>query len=173
MKKSRYPLVSMLSILLVMLIGCSSGGDTAVKPTPTTPDVKYVDYDLKIPAEALNSPEIGPLPGDTKLHVLVTFKANQDELKKLKNLKQQADQNTDLSQEANKIGITDEQYAKIKSYLGVDGVNLKLDTLHTNMSMDAKASLLETLLQTTFVQHKLKDGRVFFAPKTAPRFPIS
>ncbi|GHO49301.1 S53 family peptidase [Ktedonospora formicarum] len=170
-KTRKYALVSIFGVLLIMLMGCSGGGDTTAKPTPTTPDVKYVDYDLKIPAEALNSPEVGPLPGDTKLHVLVTFKANQDELKKLKDLKQKSDQNIDLSQEANKIGITDAQYAKIKSYLGVDGVNLKLDTTHTSMTIDSKASLLETLLQTTFVKHKLKDGRVFFAPKTAPKIP--
>ncbi|GHO78733.1 pseudomonapepsin [Ktedonobacter sp. SOSP1-85] len=163
--------ISVLSLLAVLLMACSSGDKTTANPTPTPTNVQYVDYDLHIPPDGLNSPTIGPLPPDTKLHVIITFKANQDELKKLKALKDKADSGVDLKQEANKIGITDEQYAKIKQYLGVDGVSLSLDTLHTNLTVDAKASLLERLLQTRFVQHKLKNGRVFYAPETAPKIP--
>ena len=162
---------SVLCLLAVMLMACSSDSKTAATPTPTPANVQYVNYDLHIPPDALNSPTIGPLSPDTKLHVVITFKANQDELKKLKALKSQAGSGVDLKLEANKIGITDAQYAKMKEYLGVDGVSLNLDTLHTNLSVDAKASLLERLLQTKFVQHKLKSGRTFYAPETAPKIP--
>ncbi len=159
--------------LLVLLAGCNSTGVTPT-PTPThpflSPSLTLVDFNLGLPSKALNAPITGTVPDDTKMHVVVTFKTNQSVLNQLKAQKVKPGQPINLKDQANKIGISDATYAQIKTYLGIENATLKLDTLHTNLDIDAKASTFAKVFQTHFVYHQL-NGRTFFAPATSPRIP--
>src|SRR5947209_855201 len=81
--------LSRIGILLslVLLVGCNSTGVTPT-PTPTqpflSPSLTLVDFNLGLPSKALNSPIVGTVPDDTKMHVVVTFKTNQSVLNQLK-----------------------------------------------------------------------------------------
>lgn len=152
----------LLGMLLIMLplAGC----DQPVDPFQPTP------IDLGIPTAALNSPIVGPLPADTVLHARITFKINPDWLKKAEQEPLKPGTPSHLESFANKLGIDDATYQKIKSWFSVQGIALKLSKLRTHLSVDAKASTLAKLFQTNFVIHKYND-RTFFAPATPPKVP--
>ncbi len=155
-------LVGMVGLLFLLapLAGCGGG---------TTP-VSFTTLDLGIPAAAMNSPITGQLPGTTEMHVRVTFKINPSTLQKMENQKIEPGKKSDLENAANKIGISDSTYQKIKDFFSPSGIALKLSKLRTNLSIDAKASTVAKVLQTTFVIHSY-NGTTFFAPKTAPKLP--
>src|SRR5689334_2387303 len=78
--------------LLLLLTACSSSStqSTQSTPTSTTPTSssssnsgQLVPFNLGIPQAALNSPVVGNVSNDTKMHVLVTFKPNDALLKQL------------------------------------------------------------------------------------------
>jgi kumamolisin len=149
-----------LLILFVPLASCSNPFD----PLQLTP------VDLGIPAAALNSPVVGPLPDKTKLHVRITFKINPNWLKKAEQQKIQPGRPSHVEQFANKLGIDDATYQKIKSFFGVQGIALKLSKLRTHLAIDASAGTVGKVLNTKFVVHKY-NGRTFFAPATPPQVP--
>ncbi len=144
--------------LLPLLASCNT-------PAP----LRFVPIDLGIPTQALNSPVVGPLPDTTKLHVRVTFKVSQDVINKL-NSDIHPHQPSKLENLANQIGISDATYQQIKSFFNLQGIVLNLSKLHTNLSVDAKASTFAKLFQTHFVVHQY-NGRKFFAPATPPKLP--
>src|SRR5215467_15399955 len=141
-----------LFLLLVLVAGC---GGTA--PPPQTPPLQFTSIDLGLPPEALSAPIVGPLPAATLMHVSITFKANQQLLTQLGQRKVQSGQTLNLETEANKLGIDEATYQKIKSFFGIDGATLKLSKLHTNLTIDATASTFTRLFQTSFVIHKLNN----------------
>ena len=151
-----------LLLLLAPLASCSNG--SATKPP------LFTTLNLGIPAEAMNSPIKGPLDGNTELHVRVTFKMDQNALKKMENQKIEPGTKSNLENAASKIGISDSTYQKIKDFFNPSGVALKLSKLRTHLAVDAKASTIAKLLQTTFVVHSYH-GTTFYAPKTAPKVP--
>src|SRR5882724_10009795 len=160
----RQVVVSMLGLLCILLPLSSCN-------TPTTPDsLKFAALDLKIPAAALASPVTGALPDATKLHVVITFKMDQNMLKQAQQQKLEPGKASHVEQFANKLGIADATYQKIKSFFSVSGSALKLSKLRTNLTVDAKASTFAKLLQTKFVVHSY-NGRRFFAPATPPQVP--
>jgi len=166
--------VTFLGLLLPLALA-ACGGDDATKtsaPTPSPTAVQMVNVDLGIPKAALKSPVVGNLPGTTPLHVNVTFKSNEETLNKLDTQKVKTGKQTDVASLANQLGITDQQYQQIKSYFGVQDAKLQLSKLHTNLTIDAKASSIATLLHTTFVYHQYQ-GRKFFAPSTTLQLPKS
>ncbi len=65
--------VSALFLLMLVPLLASCGA-----PAP----LEFVPVDLGIPAQALSSPVVGPLPDSTKLHVGITFKVDQDIINK-------------------------------------------------------------------------------------------
>jgi len=132
--------------------------------------LEFRPIDLGIPAQALNSPIVGPLPDSTKLHVGVTFKVNQSIINKLEGQPVHPGQRSNLEDLANKIGIDDATYQKIKDFFNLKGIALNLSKLRTYLSIDAKASTFAKLFQTHFVIHKYQ-GRTFFAPATPPKLP--
>ena len=164
-------LAGVVALLLFFLAGCG-GPNPVTVPTPTTPAIQFTVIDLKLPAEALNAQVIGSVPDDTILHVSVTFKTNQQTLDQLNQKKVQTGQNQDLEGLANKLGITDQQYQQFKSFFGIENATLKLNKLHTNLTVDAKAKTFARLFQTHFVIHKL-NGRTFFTPaaNAPPKLP--
>lgn len=131
--------------------------------------VQFVPVNLGIPAQALNSPVVGPLPDATKLHARVTFKVSDSVINKLSS-QVHPHQPSHLEKLANSIGIDDATYQKIKDFFNLQGIVLTLSKLRTNLNIDAKASTFAKLLQTHFVIHKY-NGRTFFAPATPPRLP--
>ncbi len=155
-------IAGMLGLLLLLAPLASCGGGTQ-PPLFTT-------LNLGIPTEAMNSPIVGQLPGNTELHVRVTFKLDQNALQKMQNQKIQPGQSSNLENAANKIGIDDGTYQKIKNFFNPSGIALKLSKLRTHLAIDAKASTIAKLLQTTFVVHSYH-GTTFYAPKTAPKVP--
>ncbi len=149
-----------LLLLLAPLAGCGGG----------TQPLQFTTLDLGIPAEAMNSPVTGSLPDNTDLHVRATFKINSDTLQKMQNQKIEPGKKSNLENTANKIGIDDGTYQKIKGFFNLSGIALKLSKLRTHLAVDAKAGTLAKLLQTSFVTRNYH-GNTFFAPKTAPKVP--
>lgn len=148
--------------LLLLLIPLASCGT----PAP----LQFTTLNLGIPTAALNSPVTGPLPDATKLPVRITFKIDPNLLKQTDTTKVQAGQKSDLQQFANKAGISDATYQKIKDFFSPAGISLKLSKLRTHLAITAKASTFAKLLQTKFVIHNYK-GRKFYAPATPPKVP--
>ncbi len=164
--------VTFLGLFLPLALAACGGDDTtkSAAPTPTATAIPMVNMDLGIPKAALNSPVVGNLPGNTVLHVNVTFKSNEATIDKLDTQKVKQGTPTDVASLANQLGITDQQYQQIKSYFGIQDAKLQLSKLHTNLTIDAKASSLANLLHTTFVYHQY-NGRKFFAPSTTLQLP--
>ena len=148
-----------LLVLVPLLASCS-----------TTAQLEFVPIDLGIPAQALQSPIVGPLPDSTKLHVAITFKVNQGIINTLDGQPIHPGQHSKLEQFANKIGIDDATYQKIKDFFNLKGIALNLSKLRTHLTIDAKASTFAKLFQTHFVVHRY-NGRTFFAPATPPKLP--
>ena len=97
--------VSILGVFLLLFL-CSCGGSSpAVTPTPTPTHITFTPLNLDLPAKALNSPVVGPLPDNTQLHVHLAFKLNQQLLNKLNQQKVQTGKSQSLDKVANQLGI--------------------------------------------------------------------
>ncbi len=166
-----------VTLLLLFLVGCG-GPSPVINPTPTPVatqpqlGLQFTTIDLNLPPAALDAPVIGSVPAATILHVSITFKINQQALDQLNTKKVQKGQSTNLEGLANKLGISDQDYQKIKAFFGIENATLKLNKLHTNLTVDARAGTFARLFQTHFVVHKL-NGRTFFTPAAGapPKLP--
>ncbi len=158
-----------LLLLLALLAACSdnSAGQNSQPTTPANTN-QLVKLDLGIPEDAKKSPTAGELPPDTSMHIDITFQANQELLKKLGD--QKGGTSTDLGTMADQIGINQQQYQQAKSFFGIQGATLKLNRLHTNLAITAKASTFSKLLHTRFLYHQYQD-RKFFAPNSDLMLP--
>lgn len=150
----------LLALLVPLVASCSNPFDS----------LQLTPIDLGIPAAALNSPVAGPLPDKTKLHVRITFKINPNWLKQAQQQKIQPGRPSHVEQFANKLGIDDATYQKIKSFFSTQGIALKLSKLRTHLAVDASAGTMAKVLNTKFVIHQY-NGRTFFAPATPPQVP--
>lgn len=152
-------------LLVVLLAGCGETTTSLVQPTPSP--VQFSALSLGLPSKALDAPVTGKVPDSQVLHVGITFNSNQALVDQLgKNTSVQAGSSTgssDVASLANSLGITDQTYAKIKSYFSVEDATLNLSKLHTNLTIDAKASTFARLMQTSFVFHTL-NGRTYYTP---------
>ena len=158
--------MGLVLMLLLVLAGC--GGATELQPTPSpTNALTSSTINLGIPAQALSSPVVGSLPDTSMMHVTLLFKLTQSEQDQLNKA---SSSGQDLAKDANKIGISDSDFQKIKNALGIQGVSMTLSKLHTSVKIDAQAKTMGVLFQTHFVTHRYK-GRTFFAPSTPPRLP--
>ena len=136
----------------------------------TPAPLQFTTLNLGIPSAALNSPVVGQLPGNTVLHMRITFKIDPKLLQQMQNQKIEPGKPSHLEQFANKLGISDSTYQKIKNFFSPAGIALKLSKLHTHLSVDAKASTFAKVLRTKFVLHKY-NGRTFYAPSPSPTVP--
>ena len=162
--------VSMLGVFFLLFL-CSCGGSSpAVTPTPTPVHVAYTPFNLGLPAAALNAPVVGPLPDSTPLHVHVAFKLNQQILNKLNSQKVQTGKSQSIDSVANQLGISDATFQQIKKLYGIDDAIVTINSLHTDLTIDAKAATFAKALHTSFVIHKL-NGRTFYAPTKSPMIP--
>lgn len=162
-------LLGILPLLLLLLSGCAFLSNP---PTPTVPHtpLDIVSYDLQLPAELLNAPTVGPLPDTTLLHVGFSFKTNQQLLNELGTHKAQKGQGQTLESFANRVGISDKTYQSIKAFFGIENVQLTLNKVHTNLTVDGKAKVFARLFHEQFVIHQLNDRQIY-APTTNPRMP--
>ena len=158
-----------VGLLLAVLTGC--GGASTTAPTPTVPPAfQSTTFNLHLPPQALNAPVVGPLPDSTVLHVSISFKLNQQVIDQLNTKKVPKGQNQNAQDLANKLGISDSEYQQIKAFFGIENASLNLNKLHTNLTVDAKASTFAHLFQVEFLLHKL-NGRTFYAPDHNPQVP--
>jgi Pro-kumamolisin, activation domain len=161
-----HSLMCMLGILFILTPLLSSCTTTAL-PAQT---IQFVPLNLGIPADAMKSPVVGQLPDNTILHVRITFKMDPKWLKRLEQQKIQSGQRSNLESFANKLGISEATYQKIRAFFNTQGLALSLSKLRTNMAIDGKASTFARLLRVKFVIHNY-NGRKFFAPNTPPTVP--
>jgi Subtilase family len=112
---------------LLLILGPLLASCGAVTP------LEFVPIDLGIPVQALNSPVVGPLPDSTKLHVRITFKVSQNIINKLDGQQVHPGQPSKLEELANKIGIDDATYQKIKGFFNLQGIALNLSKLDIEM----------------------------------------
>jgi kumamolisin len=159
-------LACMLGVLFVLTPLLSS----CITPASPAQKVQFVPINLGIPEEAMNSPVVGQLPANTVLHVRITFKMDPNWLKRLEQQKIQPGQRSHLESFANKLGVSDATYQKIRAFFSAQGLALNLSKLRTHLAVDGKASTFAKLLRVRFVVHNYK-GRKFFAPNTAPTVP--
>ncbi len=110
-------------LLLVPLASCGT----------TPPQFQFSTVDLHLPPAALNAPVVGPLPDNTQMRVGITFKVSQSILDQFDKRKIQPGKRSNLENFANKIGIDDATYAKIKSFFNLGGIGLQLSKLHTHL----------------------------------------
>ncbi len=159
-----------LLALFVLLAGCGEG-TPAPKPAPSTNSNQPVTFDLGIPKEAMNAPVVGDVANDTILHVIVSFKLNENTLNSL-GANDQASNNQDINvqDKANELGISDQTYEKIKTYFGIQDAKLTLNKMHTNLSVDVKAGSIAHLLNTKLV-YRQYEGRKFFTPEKEIKLP--
>lgn len=152
-------------LLVVLLAGCGETTTSLVQPTPSP--VQFTMLNLGLPSKALDAPVTGKVPDSQVLHVGITFNSNRalvDQLGKNTSVQTGSSNGTsDVASLANSLGITDQTYTKIKSYFGVENATLNLSKLHTNLTIDAKASSFARLMQTSFVFHTL-NGRTYYTP---------
>src|SRR5438105_14693346 len=118
--------------LIIFLVSCAGTNPVTTQPTPTptSSSVQFTNYDLKLPAKALNAPIVGDLPGNQQLHVGVTFKVDQSVLDQLKKQKIKPGQKVDGQAIAKQMGISDTTYQQIKSFFGLNGLSLNIDQKH-------------------------------------------
>jgi kumamolisin len=123
-----------------------------------------VNLDLGIPDKALKAPVTGNVPDDQILHVGVTFKIDQAVLDKMGgNGTAKSTDPVSANDIASKIGISEEEYQRIKAFIGVENATFALDNTRTYMTVDIKAASAAKALQTKFVMHTL-DKRTFYTP---------
>lgn len=149
-----------ISLLFLPLLA-SCGATNSLEPVP---------IDLGIPAAALNSPVVGPLPDNTKMHLGITFKISQNLLNHLGTQTPQPGQPSHLENVANKLGIDDATYQKVRDFFNLGGLKLSLSKLRTHLTIDGKASLFAKVFSTRFVRHSYHN-KTFFAPATPPKVP--
>ena len=163
MKQALLILCSGVAMLLV-LAGCDSGSANDVKPTPTAETMAFVPLHLDLPAVAWNAPITGKVPDNQILHVGVTMKLNQQALDQMsKHGIAKPGDSTSANDIAQKLGISEADYQRLKQFFGVNGADLQLSQTRTSMTLDIQAGKLAQLLQTSFVQHTL-DNRTFYTP---------
>lgn len=171
-RRAGFMSMAVFLLLLFSLASCGGGNQPASAPTPTpaptlpTGSLSFTTFPLGLPPAALNAPVQGPLPDDTPMHVAITFKLNQAAMDQLN----KSGKNVDLGTMGNQVGISDATYQRIKQLFGVSNATLKLDGLHTYLTIDGKASTFAQAFQVKFVIHQL-NGRTFYAPTSDPRIP--
>ncbi len=134
----------------------------------TQPEPLFTSINLGIPAAALQSPVKGKLPDSTELNVGITFKIDPRLLNQADQQRPQPGKPSNPGGTGHGLGIDNGLFQKMKGFF--QGIDLKLSTLRTYVSFQAKAGTLARLLQTTFVVHLYK-GRTFYAPSTPPKVP--
>ncbi|HEX6478181.1 MAG TPA: S53 family peptidase [Ktedonobacteraceae bacterium] len=155
-------IVQLSALFLTLLFSLASLVSCNQPPPP------YASIKLGIPAAALQSPVKGPLPDSTQLNVGITFKIDPQLLSQADQQKLKPGQNSNLQALANRLGIDDATYQKIKQFFNPQGIVLSLSKLRTHLSIRSKAGTLAKVFQTKFVIHQYK-GRTFYAPATPPK----
>ena len=165
LRKARGLQIARLAALLLALVLPLASLASCSQPAPL-----FESLNLGIPAAALHSPVVGPLPDTTKLHVGISFKIAPQTMNLVGQQPLRPGQSSGLERFARSLGISDATYQKIAGFFNAQGLVLQLSKLRTYLSLQAKAGTFARLLQTKFVMHRY-NGRRFYAPATAPKIP--
>lgn len=170
-KSSSYWLHFLCLALTVLVLAACDNGQTTTRPqTPAS-----VTLPLGIPAQALNAPITGAVPDSQIMHINVSFQLDPTTLKQFDQSRiAKTGQPTSVADIAGKLGISDTDYQKIKTFFGVKDATAQLSQSHTSMTVDIQAGSLAKLLQTKFVLHSL-NGRIYYTPdpQHMPQVPQS
>lgn len=149
-------------VIAVLLLAACDGGQSNTQQTPAVN--QFVTLQLGIPAAALNAPITGQVPDTQPLYVGITFTLDKAALKQFgQGRTGQPGQPTSGDEIAQKLGISDADYQKIKDFFGVSQAELQLSNTHTSLNVTIKAGEAGKLLQTKFVYHTL-NGRQYYTP---------
>lgn len=169
-----------LLLFLITLTACSNLAsfpfsnqpEHLAKPAPTSPN-QPVALDLGIPQKALQATALNPLPDNTPMHVVVSFKLNAALLSQLStDPRMRVGQSIDVAKLANQVGITDQEYQLMQQFFGGPGITLHLHKLHTSMTLDAQASVLAARLHTQF-EYRTYQKVMFYSPTPDIMMPAS
>src|SRR5260370_27753014 len=115
-----------LFLPLVSLASCN-------QPAPL-----FESLNLGIPAAAMNSPVVGPLPDATKLHVGISFKIDPQTMNLVGQQRLRPGQSSDLERFARSLGISDATYQKTARLFTPQGLDLQLSKFPTYLPAPAK-----------------------------------
>jgi len=161
--------------MAIVLAGCASGLADTPSPTPTTALMAFAPLHLDLPAKAWDAPITGKVPDEQPLHVGITLKLNQQVLDQMSSQGiAQPGESVNANDIAQKLGISEADYQRLKQFFGVNGGTLQLSQTRTSMTLDMQAGKLAQLLQTSFVVHTL-DTRTFYTPdpQHQPQLPAA
>src|SRR6266568_8947263 len=113
-------IVRLSALLLALLLPLASLASCS-QPAPLFESLK-----LGIPAAALQSPVVGPLPDATELRVGITFKIDPQALKVAGQQPLRPGQSSGLERFARSLGISDATYQKIANFFNAQGLVLHL-----------------------------------------------
>ena len=177
---SRLSFLFVLLFLLFLLTACTTLGDlahpnlaqpTGVSGSGTVGASQMVPLDLGIPPAAFQFADETSLPDDTVMHAIVTFKLNTTLVQQLAaQHTTKAGQSINLSTLPDQLGITTQLYQQMQTFFGGPGITLHLNSLHTNMIIDAKAGALATHLKTQFMNFSY-NALYFYAPDPPVQLP--
>jgi len=158
------PVVCLIAALLTSCGGSSSTATTSGSVSAPSGSVKI---DLGLPQKALQAPVISSVPDNQAITLNLTFTLNPQAVAQIEQSDTvKAGSSTAISALAQKIGISDQAYQRIKTFFSVNGAKLQLSPLHTDLTIVTDAGTLSNLLHTKFVlrQTQTSDQRDFYTP---------
>jgi kumamolisin len=174
---NRLSTVCVLLLLLFLLTACTTLGNLAhANPTHlpgsgTANASQKVSLDLGIPQAAFQYADETTLPDTTAMHAIVTFKLNTTLMQQLAaQHTSKAGQSINLTTLPDQLGINNQLYQQMQTFFGGPGITLHLNSLHTNMVIDAKAGVLATHLKTQFMNFSY-NALYFYAPDPPVQLP--
>ena len=155
-------------LIAALLTSCGGSSPTATTSGSAPAPSGSVKVDLGLPQKALSAPIISTVPDDQTINLNLTFTFNPQvstQWERGDSIKASSS-TIDVNSLAQQIGISDQQYQRIKTFFNVDGAKLQLSPLHTDLSITTNAGALSRLLHTHFVLRQIQGAslRDFYMP---------
>jgi kumamolisin len=157
-------------LIAALLTSCGGSSSTATTSGSVSAPSGSVKIDLGLPQKALQAPVISSVPDNQAITLNLTFTLNPQAVAQIEQSDTvKAGSSTAISALAQKIGISDQAYQRIKTFFSVNGAKLQLSPLHTDLTIVTDAGTLSNLLHTKFVlrQTQTSDQRDFYTPDMA------
>lgn len=158
----------MMLLIAALLTNCGGSSPTTTTSGSVSAPSGSVKIDLGLPQKALSAPIISTVPGDQTIKLNLTFTLNPQvstQWERGDSIKA-GSAKLDVSSLAQQIGISDQQYQRIKTFFNVDGAKFQLSPFHTDLSITTNAGVLSRLLHTHFVLRQMQTAslRDFYMP---------